>query len=867
MNYLFKIKMRRSFLVFTLLLIHYLANAQLDAGTIGSDQEICYGSAPLALTCTATGGASPYNYYWERSNDGGSSWTSISLRTNQAVYSPPILTRTTSFRVRVTDNLAGEDYSNSVTITVLAGLSAGTIGDSQTICYGSSTVELSQKTPADGGTHNYSYQWQSSPDSLSWSNISGAISTSYNPSGLNANTWFRRLVIDAVCGTTGSNKIKIKVNNLAITAQLHDDITIDNNSSTNLHLAISGGTSPYTIYFNQNNVEQSPITNYSSGADIPVGPLATGSYTYSLTSVVSGGCSASNLGTPVTVSVGPTNKALVFINSGSVNYEDFTDYIKPYLENFGIPYDEFDVSSTYSLPHLINYSIIIFGHHGVFEVGDYPISNLEIAINAGVGLYSFDAQLFDLDTEFSNPLGVTNIATSNEIYITNTSHYITQNHNPIPIYDLNSNIISLRSNMTIEQNSELDGATNLAVIDAIPLLQITSYGSGRIVKWNAYTWTKENVLGPVYGMDDLIWRGIVWAARKPFVMQGMPPMVTMRFDDVCGNSFYSGAGAGNIIDDFEWIQICHDYGIIPWCGTFNDWIEVEDIPTLRNLITNGLATASPHAFGGSDFIYFNHTNQAFPTFNAVQNTIDALDFYRQNGLNLSRFFVPHWYEVESSALPIIYNAGGHFLGIHFLPNTNQQQAYPYPPTPWLNCGPYRINRNGSSLEDPSRPVYYGGYVNFNGINFFNCVSEIRDDAGYEWSPQPNVNRAIGNGIRQLRRSFNSMVLATLFSHEFYLNWMGEQDWRDILQTITTSVEGYSPLYNVSLDDAITYIRARNNIRITNVNETQQGIQISYKGINDLNTKCYKFTEGQNGITYEFIDLPQINGNGIVNSSK
>jgi hypothetical protein len=91
-------------------------------------------------------------------------------------------------------------------------------------------------------------------------------------------------------------------------------------------------------------------------------------------------------------------------------------------------------------------------------------------------------------------------------------------------------------------------------------MQVAEFGNGRIVKWNSYQWVFDEYLGPVWGMDDLIWRGIVWAARKPFVMQGLPPMVTMRVDDVDDRS--------PAMVNLQWLSICNEYGLIPWVGVF-----------------------------------------------------------------------------------------------------------------------------------------------------------------------------------------------------------------------------------------------------------------------------------------------------------
>ncbi len=59
-------------------------------------------------------------------------------------------------------------------------------------------------------------------------------------------------------------------------------------------------------------------------------------------------------------------------------------------------------------------------------------------------------------------------------------------------------------------------------------------GAGQLLSWASTDWMDTRVLGPLAGLDDLFWRGLVWAARKPFCLRGLPPLVTMRVDDVAG---------------------------------------------------------------------------------------------------------------------------------------------------------------------------------------------------------------------------------------------------------------------------------------------------------------------------------------------
>jgi len=111
-----------------------------------------------------------------------------------------------------------------------------------------------------------------------------------------------------------------------------------------------------------------------------------------------------------------------------------------------------------------------------------------------------------------------------------------------------------------------------------------------------------------------------------------------------------------------------------------------------------------------------------------------------------------------------------------------------------------------------------------------------------------------------------MVLPALFSHEYYFGPISASNWREILLEITSAISGYNPVYT-SMDYAMQYVRAKSNITIANVQDNSTTIAISYSGTNDLDTKCYLFTEQLGQINYQLITLPQINGNGSVSVSK
>jgi hypothetical protein len=96
-------------------------------------------------------------------------------------------------------------------------LGGGAIGTSQAFCYGGIPATIIGNAPASNGSGNYTYLWESSPDSNSWT--STAVPTqAYNvPTTLSQTTYYRRKVTDDTCGTNAySDTIQIIINPLPV---------------------------------------------------------------------------------------------------------------------------------------------------------------------------------------------------------------------------------------------------------------------------------------------------------------------------------------------------------------------------------------------------------------------------------------------------------------------------------------------------------------------------------------------------------------------------------------------------------------------------------------------------------------------------
>jgi hypothetical protein len=118
----------------------------VTAGTIGTNQTICYGTTPSPLTSTAAGlGSGNISYEWQ-SNASGNYITIAGA--NSAGYSPSLLTATTSYQRRTVSALNGvncySSYTTPVTITVTPMVTINAFSPaSSTRCQGAGIVNNS----------------------------------------------------------------------------------------------------------------------------------------------------------------------------------------------------------------------------------------------------------------------------------------------------------------------------------------------------------------------------------------------------------------------------------------------------------------------------------------------------------------------------------------------------------------------------------------------------------------------------------------------------------------------------------------------------------------------------------------------------
>ncbi|MES2112736.1 MAG: DUF6443 domain-containing protein [Bacteroidota bacterium] len=273
---------------------------QLVAGTVApATQTLNYNTAPALLNgATSTGGSGTYTYQWQ-SSPTGSSWTNIASATAED-YQPPALTATTYYH-RITTSNGVTATTATATVTVYPQLVAGTITPAtQTINYNASPALLNA-TAATGGSGTYTYQWQSSADGSTWTNISTATAEDYQPPVLTATTYYHRnTTSNGVTLATPTATVTVYPQLLAGAVTPATQAIAPNSVPAGLTCVPTGGSGTYTYQW-QSSTDNLTFTNIPGATAAGYTPPALAVTTYYKAVITSNGVSAP--ATPATVNV------------------------------------------------------------------------------------------------------------------------------------------------------------------------------------------------------------------------------------------------------------------------------------------------------------------------------------------------------------------------------------------------------------------------------------------------------------------------------------------------------------------------------------------------------------------------------------
>jgi hypothetical protein len=293
--------------------------------------------------------------------------------------------------------------------------------------------------------------------------------------------------------------------------------------------------------------------------------------------------------------------------------------------------------------------------------------------------------------------------------------------------------------------------------------------------------------GPAAGLDDLLWRGLAWAARKPFVMLAMPPLVAARLDDVIGETGLWHTRALN------------ERGLRPNLGLDLDYLFPGVEEELKSLVLSGQVQLSPHSFTSyrflphdqTELIYMDWEKGDYPE-DVIRRNFQRVDtsFARLGNLQ-AKALNHHFCQIGTNAVRYLQQRGVKYLTFPFLHGeTLQTAAHRY----W-NPGPYgRLGYVLDWLPDRSFfvlcafPFLEPDIEDLAGGSYRCTVHTTSDlDFLYGCNLRDSIFRdhakAAEKLTRQLRIGLGSGFFGHIFTHEPLLVKMTPDDWNLILDWV------------------------------------------------------------------------------------
>jgi PKD repeat protein len=199
--------------------------------------QICQNEA---LSLNLIGYTVGSNIQWQISSD-GISWSDIIGATTSSYNYLPINSGIFHFRAKVS-NSCGSVYSDEIIITINSLPISGIASiNTSTVCQNNPVL-----LTLSGYSPNTTIQWQISNDNVSWSNINGATTFTYNYTPNNVGTFYIRAMVTNNCGNATSNTIILNVNAIPVAGNINVN---DNNicQNENVILILSGQTPMTTL--------------------------------------------------------------------------------------------------------------------------------------------------------------------------------------------------------------------------------------------------------------------------------------------------------------------------------------------------------------------------------------------------------------------------------------------------------------------------------------------------------------------------------------------------------------------------------------------------------------------------------------------
>ncbi|MEM2129275.1 MAG: hypothetical protein QXZ70_01615 [Candidatus Bathyarchaeia archaeon] len=567
--------------------------------------------------------------------------------------------------------------------------------------------------------------------------------------------------------------------------------------------------------------------------------------------------------------------ALCLVDSSQKEeFDQLDEILWSAIDYFGIPYNIIDLAKdNLSAETLNSCSVIILcqEHFGRRLSKNDVIFILE-AVKSGVGLVCFDGDLHSYNNYFKDAFGLwtsevgTHMPHLNTwmVRVRNNRHFITNN----------KDLEFIRFNKPVEVcnivNIEKDFSLLMSVANSsgLPALVTEEFEKGRVVLFavSPRIWLNE-YFGHGGGLDDIFWRSIVWAARKPFVMLAMPPFVTIRIDDC--------SGAPN---HFEWVKILHKHGFIPHVSLFTENIGEKEAQVIKQLYDAGMAEFSFHAFTWIKQIFWEPKSPTDHSQGREYGKEKLAEFFKRLdenaekwGIQWSKVLTAHFGEVGKDAISFLKKRGITYLGMPYAFSTPYGAApLQLPETEMRKLKPFK-GQGGVVGYHPDFPDLFVVYQSYEDVpksvqQFLlnkGAIAPNGQKYDFLWeTSREKVDIELGAWYAAfgIKHGLNSLLPVVLITHEQNISILNNEEWDRLLSIVDKLTCNYQKIYK-SWSYIAEYAENLHNskIKYAKTVSTQGEIECCLTGKSKIPLNLFIFNGDAEHVDQAFKEFPPYQG--------
>jgi hypothetical protein len=479
------------------------------------------------------------------------------------------------------------------------------------------------------------------------------------------------------------------------------------------------------------------------------------------------------------------------------------------LDHFGAAYEVLDGGDYWVMPleHIAPRAAYVFAHDGAGAWLKPDVAErIAKEVRNGAGLLAFDREADTWPPALRSLLPhIGQQVTTSKLCFSGDPHFITSGRQQDEEVELGAplDVVPVTTDDAFEVLLTADSGDGAIARGSVGDGRVVLFGTGNPL----YT---PEVFGHACGLDGLMWRALVWTARKPFPMRCIPPFITARMDDCNGASCA-----------FGYVDALNRYGIAPNLGLFIDEMGPTDWTAAKRLFGSGGADFSMHAFrddlykanpdyrpyavledkpdlsdGGRgtrfEGLSLDHDTGRDLDDATVERNFERMDeAFARAGIKHSRLINAHFGEIGWRAVPRFLKRGID------MPCNNSVVGQLYGAQPVWRPRPYGARgptgRHGLVIDRcPQHPGLMFVHSSPSHLGKTHMVSDIL--SGHVpflgESDRPRLREAAERGTANIRLGLDSLAFGAIMTHEQRINAIGPDDWRTIVDSIVRSFDGW-----------------------------------------------------------------------------